>query len=146
MLISHQSSTRNHRLQQQWRKQQWLAKNATWEELKELLEYPNGAIKTLVYQALIDRHDGSDFHIIDQVFSDTLYYTRVGDGHGGSTGFIGTYLIETAYHLDINVPGPPPQFVKDINLSKEELEIILQKYKDLKEIENRRRYRHRKEK
>ena len=90
----------------QWNRQEWLAHNATTEELKKLTSYPYGSVKVVAYRELINRDTSLQFKLLSEALTSQTYL-YVTDGHAIFRNPIGRYLFDEVYCLHENAPLCP---------------------------------------
>ncbi len=104
-------------------------KNATEEELTKLMNYPNGAVKTTAYEALIRKARGDQFDLLYQALIDTTTFINYRMGCIGFTMMIGEYLVEQVVPISDRVPPPLPEVLEKYNLSEEEIDTLRELYR-----------------
>lgn len=89
----------------QWSRRKWFKKNATKEELLLLKDYPNGAVKATVYEALIPMQKENQFELVRDVFKDTTTSFVYQTGRVSETMMLGEYIAESILYISDKVPA-----------------------------------------
>tara|TARA_R110002072_G_scaffold294963_2_gene465569 strand:+ start:371 stop:958 length:588 start_codon:yes stop_codon:yes gene_type:complete len=112
----------------------WITENATIDELLKLTEYPNGVVRAIAYEGLLNNRDFKrKKELILKSLKDTLYPISYASGCIiGMKRNIAEYIIKDITELDTTLPPPPPNpngFVRyDFELSENDKKEILKEY------------------
>jgi hypothetical protein len=103
----------------------WFLLNVNDSELKQLLNYPDGFIKAMSYEALIRKGENNTFDLMKRAFSDTIAYFSVSSGCTSEYYLIGEYLIDNVVFIEKNIPQLPrtPSYIKE--LTNEQIDTLL---------------------
>lgn len=123
----------------QWYRRIWLTENASKEELTALLTYPNGIVKAAAYESLIRKEDLGSYSILNQALNDTTAFFYYTTGCTGWPMMIGEYLVENVVPISDEVPPPRPEKTVKHKLTDDELDSLIEKYKNL--IQKKEEYR-----
>jgi antitoxin (DNA-binding transcriptional repressor) of toxin-antitoxin stability system len=125
---------------QQYHRRTWLIRNATLDELTKLTDYPNGAVKAMVYEGLIRKDSTHRFEILMQALQDTSTFFNYQAGCLGEWTMVGEYLADHVLELNFDVafPPPPPPSGNNHSFSDEEINKIKLRYRGL--VEKKQKY------
>lgn len=115
---------------QQWFRRRWVINNATEDELKILLEYPNGAVKATAYEGLMIKPNADKFKLLNQALNDTTAIFTYQAGCIGQPMMIGEYLIESVIPISDKVPPLPSDKTEKFNFTEQQISYLRKLYKD----------------
>lgn len=111
----------NAKTPQQWYRRMWLMKNANEAELKQLLDYPSGAIKITAYEGLMRKRNINKYELTTQALNDTTTFFNYRSGCVGFPKMVGEYLIENVLAISERMPPLPPDRIKEYSLTEEQI-------------------------
>lgn len=106
----------------------WISKNATQEELKLLIDFPNSGVKTAVYLGLLKKENQDNFHLIERLLNDTTHFYNDQSGSMSYTGLISEYVFSRrlgypSSHLDFK--DRTVEGFKRLCINQEKMNILL---------------------
>lgn len=104
---------------------QWILKNATPNELFDLLDYPDGTVKAIAYEGLMYNPKVKKYPLFKRSLNDTLSFVFFNSGCEDTGVMLSDYVINFISDIDKSIPPRYDYNPPKIELSIEEKEEIL---------------------